>query len=95
MNIELHSFIQKRFTTESIEVNTTSVNDGDLVLLTEYNHIDPCAVVYVKNSMMRVGWIRDVELSDYQKNRFQFQLYHLVRDYNARAAQYQRVHGGD
>lgn len=92
------NMITKRFSTENIEVGTLSHNDGELVSLHEASidglRPDPIAVVYVKEYELKVAWFRQAQLSDYQRNRFEFQLSHLVRDYDMKAQQYKRIHGG-
>lgn len=96
---KIYDLLTDRFSNESVEVKVVKYNDENWVTLHEITangYADsPVALVYDDNYEMKVKWFRLANLSDYQRNRFEFQLHHLVKDYEMRAKRFKRIHGGD
>lgn len=95
MDKDMNDFINKRFGNEGIAARAHSVNGDDLILISELEREDPVVILYEKDYMLKVAWLREADMSDYQKNRFQFQLYHVIRDFEMRSRNLRHIRNQD
>lgn len=92
---DVTGFINKRFGNEGINARAEGINNGDLITITERHRTDPAAIIYERDDTLKIAWLRDADMSDYQKNRFQFQMYHVVRDYGMRSRNLRQIRNQD